>query len=90
MTTDLTDRPVDLMARHVDVLRGYAQRVLVDEVPLLAHEDLDRAARDNELVRIGTPLGCTEKEMVILVYGDLLNTRPSCECPACRGRRRPS
>ncbi len=86
MTTETLREARELVAEHVEVLRGYAQRVVLEGRALSAEDELDRESRISEFLAMGSCLKLTEHEMVALVYQDMLRPRPACGCPSCRIR----
>ncbi len=87
MNTSLCADVQAAMDEHVASLKGYARRVLTEDAPLDPQEDADRISRVREFTAIGHSLGCTERELVTLVYKGLFSTRRTCDCPTCQSRR---
>ena len=75
-----------LVEEHVEVLRVYAHRALVQGEVLSDDEMSDRESRINEFRAMGSCLKLTENEMVTMVYQDMLRERRRCGCPTCRSR----
>ena len=75
-----------LMDDHLATLRGYARRVLVHGDPLIPGEDEDREGRMHEFLAIGNSFNLTKREMVALLYQEMLTEGDGCSCPTCRGR----
>ena len=74
-------------ARHVEALKEYAARALNGGEPLSPYDDLEKAARLDELFDAGLSFGCTEKELVVLLFKGLFERNRGCECFTCRSRR---
>ena len=88
MTIDLASaRTPAPMAAHVDVLKEYARRTMKSGEPLSQYEELEKAARLEELFDAGTRFGCTEKELVVLLFRGLFDRRRGCDCFTCKSRR---
>ena len=75
------------MTEHLRALQGYARRVFTYGETLTAHGENDKALRFQELFMIGSSLGCTNLELVRLVYAGLFETKRGCDCPTCRARK---
>ena len=86
MTTETLKEARELVAEHVEVLRGYAQRVLMEGISLSTEEESDKEASVKEFLAMGSCLKLTGREMVALVYQDTLRPRRRCGCPKCRSR----
>ena len=86
MTTLTARDPKDLVAEHLAIIRGYAERTLAGRESLDASEESDVDSRVAEFFAIGSSFKLTEREMVVLVYRDTLRTRRQCGCPTCRSR----
>jgi hypothetical protein len=86
MTTATLREARELVAEHLEVLRAYAYRVLVQDQALSEGEQEDRKRRTGEFLAMGSCLKLTEREMVVLVYRDTLRTRRQCGCRTCRSR----
>ena len=84
MTTETLEEARQLVAEHVEVLRGYSQRVLGEGGALSQEEESDRESRVREFFAMGTCLKLTPHEMVAQVYKDMLRPRRRCGCPRCR------
>ena len=89
MTTDLAIDPKELMAEHLEALRGYARRAIIEGVTLSPSEDRDKAIRVREFMCIGASFGCTGRELVSLLYKDIYKdiSRRGCDCSSCRSRK---
>ena len=86
MTSAFWDDRRGLRAEHLEVLREYATLVLLRNRPLTMKEDVDRAARLREFLPIGRSFKLTERELIVLLFRDMLGPRMSCGCPTCRRR----
>jgi hypothetical protein len=75
-----------LVAEHVQVLTGYARRVMLHDGSLSEVEDAERQRRMVELMAMGSCLGLTESEIITLIFKDMLDERRRCGCPTCRSR----
>ncbi len=80
-------RTATSMAEHMEELREYAGRAVTGGAPLSQYDELEKTARLDELFRLGVHVGCTEKELVILLFKGLFDRRPGCDCFTCRSRR---
>ena len=60
--------PTEIMAHHLSILREYGRRVLLQGDALTLHEAQDKAVRMEEFLAIADSYGCTEKEMVGLLF----------------------
>ena len=86
MTTSTLKEAKVLVAEHVQVLTGYAHRVLVQGGSLSEVEDSERQQRMAELLAMGSCLSLTEKELVALIFKNMFDERRRCGCPTCRNR----
>ena len=86
MTATTLKEARKLVEEHVEVLRVYAHRVLVEGEALSYTEATDKESRINEFRAMGSCLKLTESEMVTMVYQDMLRERRRCGCPTCRSR----
>ena len=86
MTTSTLRAARVLVAEHVQVLRGYARRVLLDGGSLSEIEDSERQQRMGELLAMGSCLKLTGNELVSLIFKDMFDERRRCGCPTCRKR----
>ena len=86
MNTTTLKEARKLVEEHVEVLRGYAHRSLVQGEALSFTEMSDKESRINEFRAMGSCLKLTENEMVTMVYQDMLRERRRCGCPTCRSR----
>lgn len=90
MTTLTARDPKDLVAEHLAIIRGYAERMLEGRESLDASEEADADGRMAEFFAIGTSFKLTEREMVVLLFGGLFPAPPRsrCGCPTCSRRVR--
>jgi hypothetical protein len=87
-TIDATE-PRQLMAEHLEVLRGYASRVVGHNQVLSAEEQAEKETRVEEFLALGKSFGLTRRELVSQILGDALKAKRSeCGCPTCRSRAR--
>ena len=86
MTTIAVKRTEELLGEHVQVLRGYAQRVLQEGDALSEVEESDRERRMAQLLAMGSCLKFTESFMVTVIYQDIFKSPRRCGCPTCRNR----
>ena len=88
MTTLTSRDPKELVAEHLAIIRGYAERMLTKREPLDASEEVDADSRVAELFAIGNSFSLTEREMVVLLYGGLFPSPATskCGCPTCTRR----
>ncbi|HAL46977.1 MAG: hypothetical protein FI707_10115 [SAR202 cluster bacterium] len=83
--TELND-PRDAVAEHLKALKGYAKKNLLHGEELSEAEQADKSTRLIEFVAIGSSFRLTEKEMVQLIFRDMLREPKQCGCPSCRAR----
>ena len=86
MTTQLSEKPKQLMAKHLAALQDYARRVVVRGEILAPPDEDDIATRMWEYFSIGISFKCTKKELVRLVYKGLFEAKRGCDCPSCLAR----
>lgn len=86
MTATTLKEARKLVDEHVEALRAYARRALVQGEVLSDAEMSDRESRINEFRAMGSCLKLTESEMVTMVYQNMLRERRQCGCPTCRSR----
>ena len=78
-----------LMDEYLDVLRGYAKRVVAHGGILTRDEERDKTARMNEYMAQGRSLGLSDSGLYTQIFGDMVErTEPKCGCPTCRKRAR--
>jgi len=83
--------PRKLMDEHIDVLRSYAEKVVVHDGALTEFEELDKSERMAEYIAIGRSFDLSGAELIGQIFGDMLKPeRSECGCPTCRGRARRS
>ena len=58
----------EILAQHLETLREYGKRVLIDGDSLTVGEAQDKTARLEEFLAIADSYGCNEKEMVRLLF----------------------
>ena len=88
MTTEKLKDPGELLAEHLGTLRDYAKRAFLQGESLADSEAGDRSVRLRDLMDLGEAVGLTEREMIVLLFKDLLDLarQPRCGCPSCRAR----
>jgi hypothetical protein len=86
MNATILADPTQAMAEHQRRLKTYASRVIVRGESLRPEEEIDREARVGEFLALGKTFGCTEKELVTLLYAGVLQEKRGCDCPSCRLR----
>ena len=87
MSTRLASGHMELITEHLMALQEYAQRVFDYGELLTPNEENDKALRFQELLVIGSSFGCTNLELVKLVYAGLFKAKRGCDCPTCRARK---
>lgn len=86
MSTTLLADPTKKIAEHQRRLKSYASRVIVRRESLRPEEEIDREARAGEFLALGKSFGCTEKELVTLLYAGVFQGKRGCDCASCRLR----
>lgn len=78
-----------LMTEHIEVLRGYAKRVVAHGGILTRDEERDKTARMAEYMEQGRSVGLSESDLYSQIFGDMVQlAEPKCGCPTCRKRAR--
>ena len=76
-----------LMREHLEVLRGYAKRVVAHGGILTRDEERDKSARMTEYMAEGRSAGISDSDLYSQVFGDMVQRAESkCGCPTCRKR----
>ncbi|MXY43311.1 MAG: hypothetical protein F4Y50_04520 [Dehalococcoidia bacterium] len=76
-----------LMTEHLDVLRGYAKRVVAHGGVLTRDEERDKTARMSEYMEQGRRAGINDSDLYSQIFGDMVQRAESkCGCPTCRKR----
>ena len=76
-----------LMTEHIDVLRGYAKRVVAHGGVLTRDEERDKSSRMSEYMEQGRSAGLTDTDLYTQIFGDMVERAESkCGCPTCRKR----
>ncbi len=76
-----------LMTENLDVLRGYAKRVVAHGGVLTRDEERGKTARMTEYMTEGRRAGITDSDLYGQIFGDMVQrTEPKCGCPTCRKR----
>lgn len=86
MSATLLADPTQAMAEHQGRLKTYASRVIARGESLRPEEEIDRESRVREFFALGMSFGCTEKELVTLLYAGVLRGKKGCDCGSCRPR----
>ena len=84
LTTLKDDVKKVIMEQHAAALREYANKALVQEIPLSPEEDKDREVRMREYLTIGRSYTLTDRMLVAHIFKGLKDIQKSCECPTCR------
>ena len=79
--------PREILFQHLDALRTYATRAVLQGDALTVPEEQDRAERMQEALAIGISFGLTEKEIATLLYRELFQVKRGCDCSVCKSRR---
>lgn len=87
MISTRSEKPKDIIAGHLSVLRCYAKKILLGGEKLSQQEDADRLARLQEFVAIGLAYKCTYKDLVTLLYVEVFQKKRGCDCYSCKRRR---
>ena len=69
---------------HLEKLREYAQKVIIDGDALSPEEEADREARFVLFAELGGSCRMTEREMVSLMFRGVFTPAPPCWCSKCR------
>lgn len=76
-----------LMTEHLDVLRGYAKRVVAHGGVLTRDEERDKTARMSEYMEQGRRAGISDSDLYSQIFGDMVQrAEAKCGCPTCRKR----
>jgi hypothetical protein len=86
MNATVLANPTQAMAEHQRRLKTYANRVIVRGESLRPEEEIDRDSRLREFLALGESFGCTQKELVRLLYAGVLHGKRGCDCHSCRLR----
>ena len=78
MATHPSTHGSENMARHLEQLRDYAKRVIVDGKRLDPDEEYDRMYRMREFLSIGASFKCTGSELASLIYSGLFEVKRGC------------
>ena len=74
----------ELMSQHLAAIQGYARRVILQGDVLTSDEEEDRGRLMQEFLAVGSSFKLTGKEMVALIYQEILARKRGCGCPSCR------
>ena len=72
------------MSQHLDFIRSYAKRVLIEGEYLSAAEARAKEYAFQKISEIGGACRMTEREMGCLMLRGVLNDSPPCWCSVCR------
>ncbi|MCH7801942.1 MAG: hypothetical protein IIC24_10440 [Chloroflexi bacterium] len=86
MTNLMSKDPKEIVADHIETLKAYATRVLINGEQLTDKEITDKAERFHELQALCASFDVTEREMVALVLKQTMREPKRCGCPTCRAR----
>lgn len=86
MTSPTLNDSNEKVAEHLEVLRGYARKVLVDGEPLSHLEQVDKSVRLSEFVNLGISFKLTLKEMIALILKNVYHKPTRCGCHSCVSR----
>ena len=76
-----------LMTEHIDVLRGYAKRVVAYGGILTRDEERDKTTRMTEYMAHGRSAGISDSDLYTQIFGDMAQrAEAKCGCPTCRKR----
>ena len=87
MATHQSTHQNQRMARHLEQLRDYAKRIIVDGERLDPDEEYDRMYRMREFLSIGASFKCTGGELASLLYNGLFEIKRGCGCFSCKMRK---
>ena len=65
--------PADLFFQHLAAVRTYVEQVFVEDDALSTHQEVDKAILMLEFFDVGFQCEFTQKQLVTLVYADLLD-----------------
>ena len=65
--------PADLFFQHLAAVRTYVEQVFVEDDTLSTHQEADKMALMLEFFDVGFQCEFTQKQLVTLVYADLLD-----------------
>ena len=65
--------PADLFFQHLAAVRAYVEQVFVEDDTLSTHQEADKTALLLEFFDVGSQCEFTQKQLVTLVYADLLD-----------------
>ena len=65
--------PADLFFQHLAAVRTYVEQVFVENDALSTHQETDKTTLMLEFFDVGVQCEFTQKQLVTLVYADLLD-----------------
>ncbi len=74
----------EVVSEHLETLREYARRVILNGDALGPGEELDKDFVFQRFAELGGSCRMTEREMVSLMLRGVLNESPPCWCSQCR------
>ena len=74
----------DLMGQDLNILKEYAERVIVHGDVLSATEEDDRETRFRNFAETGDSFSLTERDMVSMLFDSLFHKGHKCWCAECR------
>ncbi len=84
MGTAASRNPDDLIGQDLNILKEYAERVIVHGDVLFATEEDDRETRFRNFAEIGDSFSLTERDMVSMLFDGMFHKGPKCWCAECR------
>ena len=84
MTSLIAVGSTHLMSQHLTAIQSYARRVILQGDVLTSEEEEDRGRLVQEFLAVGSSFRLTGKEMVALIYQEMLARKRGCGCPSCR------
>ena len=87
MRSSMLSGPKINLAHHIDTIREYAQRMVIQRQTLEPDEAADQMACMRDFLTIGGDYGLPQKEMVGLVLRQTSQKSPECGCHSCNARK---
>ena len=85
--TELNSNPRATVSEHLKILQSYAKKCIIRGEDLTDAEYEDKETRIKESVAIGVAFRLTYRDMVKLIFKDILKEPKNCGCPTCRARQ---
>ena len=73
MSRTISVDPADLFFQHLAAVRTYVEQVFVEDDALSTHQEVDKAILRLEFFDVGFQCEFPQKQLVTLVYADLLD-----------------